>query len=82
MARRIYGIFAFRWRYLQAFTAHEQTRLEQLEACDSNRILDMSFSQYIAPYPALKSFSVDSPSDIGLVEQHMQADELWRRYQT
>jgi 3-deoxy-manno-octulosonate cytidylyltransferase (CMP-KDO synthetase) len=51
MARRIYGIFAFHWRYLKAFTEHQETRLEQLEACDSNRILDMPFSQFIAPYP-------------------------------
>jgi 3-deoxy-manno-octulosonate cytidylyltransferase (CMP-KDO synthetase) len=80
MARRIYGIFSFRWRYLKAFTAHEQTRLEKLEACDSNRILDMPFSQYIAPYPYVKSFSVDSPSDIRLVEQHMESDEYWARY--
>ena len=79
-ARRIYGIFAFRWRYLQAFTAHEQTRLEKLEACDSNRILDMPFSQYIAPYRHVKSFSVDSPADIGLVERHMGSDEIWHRY--
>jgi len=42
-ARRIYGIFAFRWKYLQMFTEHPETRLEQLEACDSNRILDMGF---------------------------------------
>jgi 3-deoxy-manno-octulosonate cytidylyltransferase (CMP-KDO synthetase) len=80
MARRIYGIFAFRWRYLRAFTTHEQTRLEKLEACDSNRILDMSFRQYIAPYPYVRSFSVDSPSDIQLVEQHMLSDELWPLY--
>jgi 3-deoxy-manno-octulosonate cytidylyltransferase (CMP-KDO synthetase) len=80
MVRRIYGIFAFRWRYLKAFTAHEQTRLEKLEACDSNRILDMPFSQYIAPYPYVKSFSVDSPSDIGLVEQHMESDQYWTLY--
>ena len=80
MARRIYGIFAFRWRYLKAFTAHEQTRLEKIEACDSNRILDMPFRQYIAPYPYVRSFSVDSPSDIRLVEEHMHADEYWARY--
>lgn len=80
MARRIYGIFAFRWKYLQAFTAHPETRLEQVESCDSNRILDMPFSQFIAPYPQLKSFSVDSPDDIHLVEKHMQADVLWRQY--
>jgi 3-deoxy-manno-octulosonate cytidylyltransferase (CMP-KDO synthetase) len=79
-ARRIYGIFAFRWQYLKAFTAHAETRLEKLEACDSNRILDMPFSQYIAPYPSMKSFSVDSPDDIRLVEEHMTSDEYWRAY--
>jgi 3-deoxy-manno-octulosonate cytidylyltransferase (CMP-KDO synthetase) len=71
MARRICGIFAFRWSNLRAFTEHRQTRLEQLEACDSNRILDMPFRQYIAPYPSVPVFSVDSPADIGLVERHM-----------
>ena len=80
MARRIAGILAFRWRYLRAFTEHPETRLEQLEACDSNRILDMPFSQFIAPYPAIPSFSVDSPEDIGLVEAHMTSDEYWQRY--
>lgn len=79
-ARRIYGIFAFRWRYLKAFTNHAETRLEKLEACDSNRILDMGFRQFIAPYPSLKSFSVDSPEDIKLVEAHMSADPLWGSY--
>src|SRR5580700_5061707 len=38
LARRIGGIFAFRWKYLKEFTQHSETRLEQLEACDSNRI--------------------------------------------
>ena len=80
MARRIYGIFAFRWKYLKAFTAHVETRLEQLEACDSNRILDMPFRQYIAPYPYVESFSVDSPSDIALVEKYMTYDKFWDLY--
>ena len=80
MARRIYGIFAFRWKYLKAFTNHDETRLELLEACDSNRILDMSFRQYIAPYPYVESFSVDSPSDIELVEKHMIVDNFWSLY--
>lgn len=80
MAHRIYGIFAFRWKYLKAFTAHPETRLERLEACDSNRILDMSFRQYIAPYPYVQSYSVDSTSDIALVEDHMVNDEYWNIY--
>ncbi len=62
------------------FTEHPETRLEQLEACDSNRILDMPFRQHIAPYPNFPSYSVDSPSDIALVEKYMQGDELWGSY--
>lgn len=80
LARRIYGIFAFRWKYLTAFTKHAETRLEAIEACDSNRILDMDFVQHIAPYPNIKSFSVDSPSDIRLVEKSMETDEIWLTY--
>ena len=80
LAYRIYGIFAFRWKHLQAFTSHPETRLEMLESCDSNRILDMSFRQYIAPYPNIKSYSVDSPADIDLVEKHMLNDDCWLSY--
>ena len=80
MAHRIYGIFAFRWKYLKEFACHPETRLEVLESCDSNRTLDMSFRQYIAPYPSAESFSVDSPEDIGLVEKHMVSDEFWKIY--
>jgi 3-deoxy-manno-octulosonate cytidylyltransferase (CMP-KDO synthetase) len=40
----------------------------------------MSFRQYIAPYPYLESYSVDSPDDIRLVEKHMITDEYWRLY--
>jgi 3-deoxy-manno-octulosonate cytidylyltransferase (CMP-KDO synthetase) len=79
-ARRIYGIFGFRWKYLRAFTAHPETRLERLEACDSNRILDMEFRQHIAPYPFIQSYSVDSPQDVGLVEAHMKNDRYWGTY--
>ena len=80
MARRIYGIFAFRWRHLRAFTEHAETRLELEESCDSNRILDMEFRQVIAPYPHLASFAVDSPEDVVLVEQHMIDDPVWGCY--
>lgn len=71
MARRIGGIFSFQWKYFEAFTSHSETRLEQLESCDSNRILDMSFRQQIAPYPSVPFYSVDSASDIKLVEDHI-----------
>ena len=80
MARRIYGILAFRWKYLKAFTASQETRLELVEACDSNRILDLDFTQYIAPYPSIQSFSVDSPSDLELVKLHILEDGILSLY--
>jgi 3-deoxy-manno-octulosonate cytidylyltransferase (CMP-KDO synthetase) len=80
MAKRIYGIFAFRWGYLKEFSKHPETRLEILEACDSNRILDMKFRQHIAPFPYMPSYSVDSLSDIELVEKNMLSDNIWRLY--
>jgi 3-deoxy-manno-octulosonate cytidylyltransferase (CMP-KDO synthetase) len=79
-ARRIYGIFAWRWEALKQFTAHSETYLEKIESCDSNRILDMNFHQVIAPYPFKKSFSVDSPEDLELVEAHMKTDAYWGKY--
>ena len=81
MARRIYGILAFRWKYLKEFTANNESRLELLEACDSNRILDMHFTQHIAPYPSIQSFSVDSPSDVELVKSHILDDGITSLYQ-
>ena len=81
MARRVHGIFAFRWRHLKEFTEHPETYLEKVEACDSNRILDMTFRQYIAPYDAIPSFSVDSPGDVELVEKHIREDGIWDLYQ-
>jgi len=40
----------------------------------------MPFRQHIAAYPDVRACSVDSPSDVELVEQHMAADEYWQRY--
>lgn len=79
-ARRIYGILAFRWHFLQTFTSLAPSPLELVEACDSNRILDYGYRQRIAPYPHRSSFSVDSPADVALVEAHLRQDELWGRY--
>jgi len=79
-SRRIYGLFAFRWKYLKLFAAHEETRLEKLEACDSNRILDMDFRQYVAPYPFVRSYSVDNLADINIVEAHIKNDKYWGKY--
>ena len=79
-ARRIYGIFAFRVHFLKTFTSMPESPLEIAESCDSNRILDNGYRQRIAPYPALASFSVDTPEDGALVEERMRSDSLWGKY--
>jgi hypothetical protein len=40
----------------------------------------MPYSQYVAKYPNRYSFSVDSPEDIGLVEEFMPKTPLWGTY--
>lgn len=79
-ARRIYGIFAFRWHFLRTFTSLTESPLEIVESCDSNRIFDHGYRQKMAPFPFRASYSVDSPSDTALVEAALQADPLWGRY--
>jgi 3-deoxy-manno-octulosonate cytidylyltransferase (CMP-KDO synthetase) len=79
-AKRIYGIFGFRWEFLKLFTELAPSPLEVKEACDSNRLYDYGFHQHIAPFPFRPSFSVDSPHDIGIVESAMTKDPLWGSY--
>jgi len=79
-AKRIYGIFGFRWHFLKKFTQLSESPLELKESCDSNRIVDYGYRQRIAPYPYKPSFSVDSPADINLVESYIINDPLWGAY--
>jgi 3-deoxy-manno-octulosonate cytidylyltransferase (CMP-KDO synthetase) len=79
-AKRVSGIFAFRWHFLKTFNELPESPLELCESCDSNRIIDHGFKQRIAPFAYQHYFSVDSPSDIQLVEQHITADSLWGSY--
>ena len=79
-ARRIHGIFAFRWHFLKTFTSLPESPLEIAESCDSNRICDNGYRQKVAAYPHRFTFSVDSPADTALVEKYMQQDELWGSY--
>lgn len=79
-AKRIYGIFAFRWSFLKKFTSLAESPLEKVESCDSNRIFDYGFKQRIAPYRYLPSYSVDSPHDVQKVESAMVHDPIVKTY--
>lgn len=79
-AKRIYGIFAFRWKFLREFTNLPESPLELVESCDSNRIFDHGLKQRIAPYRFVPSYSVDNPADILKVEEAMKLDPILKEY--
>ncbi len=79
-AKRVGGIFGFRWRFLQWFTSAPESPLEIKESCDSNRIYDHGFTQRIAPMGLRPYQSVDSPEDVFRVEDVMRNDPYWGKY--
>ena len=76
-AKRVGGIFGFRWQMLKWFTGLPESPLEIAEACDSNRIYDNGRRQRIAPAPDRPYLSVDSPEDAVRVEAVIKDDSLW-----
>ena len=79
-AKRIYGIFAFKWSFLKKFYFTKESFLEKVEACDSNRICDNGRGQFIAKQKYFSSFSVDCPSDLKKVEKYLKKDRLFHKY--
>jgi 3-deoxy-manno-octulosonate cytidylyltransferase (CMP-KDO synthetase) len=79
-AKRVGGIFGFRWHFLKWFTQTPESPLEQAESCDSNRICDNGFRQRIAPIPYRPYVSVDSLGDVRRVEAVIESDVLWGKY--
>jgi 3-deoxy-manno-octulosonate cytidylyltransferase (CMP-KDO synthetase) len=79
-AKRIFGIFGFRLKFLRLFTQLAPSHLEKTENCDSNRLLDHGYHQYIAQFKYRPSYSVDCPDDVLKVEQLLANDELVQKY--
>tara|TARA_Y100000590_G_scaffold469664_1_gene658968 strand:+ start:1101 stop:1886 length:786 start_codon:yes stop_codon:yes gene_type:complete len=79
-AKRIYGIFGFRWHYLKMFNQLSESPLELSESCDSNRFYDYGYTQRIAPYRFVESYSVDVPEDIIKVEKVLKKDKIYKSY--
>lgn len=79
-AKRVGGIFGFRWHFLRWFTETPESPLEKAEACDSNRIYDNGFTQRIAPMTFRPYQSVDSYEDVARVEAALPDDPLWGQY--
>ncbi|NQU61371.1 MAG: 3-deoxy-manno-octulosonate cytidylyltransferase [Rhodospirillales bacterium] len=79
-AKRVGGIFGFRWHFLKWFTDLPESPMEKAEACDSNRVYDNGRKQRIAPAPDRAYVSVDSPEDVARVEAVIRDDDLWGKY--
>ena len=79
-AKRVGGIFGFKWSFLSWFTSLKASPLEIKESCDSNRIYDHGFTQRIAPMAPRPYQSVDSPEDVALVEEVIRNDPYWGKY--
>ena len=79
-AKRIYGIFAFTYKFLKKFALTKASHLENVEACDSNRICDNYSNQYVAKYKFFPSYSVDTPADLKKVEKSIKKDNLFKKY--
>ena len=79
-AKRVGGIFAFRWEFLKKFNKTKESFLERVESCDSNRICDNGRGQFIAQYPFNPFFSVDCPADLETVIRYMKKDKIYKSY--
>ena len=79
-AKRIGGILAFKYFFLKEYFKLKPSPLEITESCDTNRICDNGGGMYIAPIKYSPYFSVDSPSDLKLVNRAISKDTLWKKY--
>ena len=77
-AKRIGGILAFKYFFLKEYFKLKPSPLEITESCDTNRICDNGGGMYIAPIKYSPYFSVDSPSDLKLVNRAISKDTLWK----
>jgi len=79
-AKRIGGIFAFRYFFLKKYFNLKPSPLEINESCDINRICDNGGGIYAASVKYRPYFSVDTIADLRLVNKSMSNDVLWKKY--
>ena len=70
--RRIFGMYAFKWKYLKHFNKLKPSPLEIMESCDTNRICDNGEEMFVAKQKYSNSFAVDTPQDLKKVEKFMR----------
>ena len=63
-AKRIYGIFAFRYDFLKKFNSTSESFLEKIESCDTNRICESTGDLYEVEYPHQEIIAIDTIKDL------------------
>ena len=58
----------------------KMSKLEQIESCGQNRVCERAKGMYVAPYKYKSSFSVDTYSDLKLVNRLIVKDPLTYKY--
>ena len=69
IAKKIVGIYAFKFNSLLKFKNTKQTFLEKLESCDTNRICETSGDLYAVDYPYQNIIAVDTINDLKKVRR-------------
>ena len=75
------GIIAFRRDTLIKFNQMAETRLEQIESVDMNRVLETGGRIRMVPTEAT-TIGVDTPQELKEAEELMNDDPTFARYQT
>lgn len=69
VAKKIIGIYAFRFKSLMKFKNTRQTFLEKIESCDTNRICESSGDLYEVEYPYKEIIAIDTIKDLKKVRK-------------
>jgi 3-deoxy-manno-octulosonate cytidylyltransferase (CMP-KDO synthetase) len=72
-------IMPFRWHFLETFNNLEPTPLEKAESIEMVRAIQHQYKVRIVP-SHFKTKSVDTQSDLKMVESIMASDPIWKQY--
>jgi 3-deoxy-manno-octulosonate cytidylyltransferase (CMP-KDO synthetase) len=73
------GIIGFRRQCLLDFNMSEETRLEQIESVDMNRVLELGGTVRMSLMQG-KTIGVDVPGDLEIAATHMHGDDAYKLY--
>jgi len=76
VAKKIIGVYAFRFKALMQFKNTSQTFLEKIESCDTNRVCETTQDMYAVNYPFKKIIAIDTIKDLKKVRNIFRKNKL------